>query len=124
MPTAAELPPSLRELARKHAMPLRPVGSDTDRLISILETALAREGEADAPKRDPEPPRSRISRILRAGTQAALTYAGEEKAFVLAEMLSAAVVAAPDRVEWLADTAEAAARSIEFTSTRRRRWPR
>jgi hypothetical protein len=69
MPTADELPPTLRELAHRHAVVLSPASLDTRKLVSVLETALEREGKAprEESARPPEPAqpaRSRTSRLL------------------------------------------------------------
>jgi TIR domain len=40
MPSAGQLPPSLRDLARRQAVTLSPESLDTRRLVSVLETAL------------------------------------------------------------------------------------
>jgi hypothetical protein len=40
MPSASDLPPSLKELARRQAVTLSPVNLDTRRLVSTLETVL------------------------------------------------------------------------------------
>jgi hypothetical protein len=43
MPSASELPPSLRPLAGKQAVVLNPASPDTRRLVSVLENALMQE---------------------------------------------------------------------------------
>lgn len=63
MPTAAELPPSLRDLVRRQAVALSPANLDTSRLVSVLGAAVAdkeAKGQQPQPVQMPEsPPRDR-----------------------------------------------------------------
>jgi hypothetical protein len=123
MPAASELPPSLQDLAHRQAVTLSPVSLDTRRLVSAIETALAREGkgERQAGTRPPEPvqlDRSQASRLLMSAIHAGLTLTGREKAAALASIIRAAVLVAPERVGWLVAEAVTAARAIEDASSR------
>jgi TIR domain len=84
MPAAAELPPSLRDLVRRQAVPLSPASLDIRRLVSVLETALEHEGkravQADTRTPSPaQPDQSWTGRTLMSAVHAALTLTDAEK---------------------------------------------
>ena len=62
MPSADELPSSLRDLARKQAVTLNTHSPDTRRLVSALETALPRK-ESEQQLRTPDPIDSMLSKL-------------------------------------------------------------
>ena len=124
MPTAGKMPVSLQELSRKQAVSLSPASLDTRKLVSVLEAALGHEEAARRPAtRPPEPAplaRSRASRLLMSAVHDASALTGEDKAAALAAVVRAAVVATPERVEWLVGEAQTAAFSIENDASRAR----
>ena len=125
MPTADELPLSLRSLARRQAISLNPASLATRGLIAVLKTVLAHEeivtGQAVVRTPEPvQPAQLRTSRVLIYIVEAAFTFTFLDKVQVLTAVVRAAAVAAPERAGWLAVEAEAAARSIADASLRSR----
>ena len=116
MPSASELPPSLQPLARRQAVAFDPSSFDTGRLVSVLEDTLKETGQQQTAARALESPRpagAMTSRLLMRAIQDAYTLGGEAKTRALTAVIRAAAVAAPEQVGWLADEAEAAARSVD-----------
>jgi hypothetical protein len=120
MPSAGELPPSLRTLVRKQAVTLSPVSLDTRSLVSVLETALAQEGKParHARTQTPQPARPTASRLLLSAVQEASMLTGKDKSEALCAAIDAAVLIAPERVSWLITEAETTADSIADASLR------
>ena len=120
MPSAGELPPSLRGLARRQAVTLSPESLDTRGLVSVLKTAIAQEGktagQAGTPM--PGPAQSRIAASCSSPSGNASMLTGQNKAKALGAIIRAAVLATPERVGWLIAEAEAAARSVEDAALR------
>jgi len=113
MPSAGDLPPSIVDLTRRQAVSLSPSSFDIRRLVSVLATALRRQGthtEARAPEFPPG--QSRASEILIALVHDASALRGEAKVFTLASAVEVAAAVAPERAERLAAEAESTARSI------------
>jgi TIR domain len=119
MPSADELPPSLRELTRRQAVSLSPSNFDTRRLVSVLEAALQRRGtHAGTLASGFLPGQSRASEILAALVHDASSLNGVPKVLTLASAIDVAAMVAPERVEQLAAEAESTARSIYDASSR------
>jgi hypothetical protein len=76
-----------------------------------------RQAGTGVPK-SPRPRRPGNDRLLMSAIQDTSTLTGKEKAVALTAVISAATLAAPERVGWLAAEAETAARSIESTLSR------
>jgi hypothetical protein len=105
-----ELDPSVEGLTQEQR---KPSGSAAD--IAELDPSLGDlrqeqqsedpAGQAGTPTRSP--PQSWISALLLSAVRDAATLTGAEKVSALSEIIRAAVLAAPERVKWLVDDAEA-----------------
>lgn len=114
MPVAADLPESLRVLARRQAVTLNPASLDIRRLVSVLENALLPgQWEGSRAPKPTQPAHPHNSRLLMEAIHDASAVTGDQKAYALAAVIRAAALTAPERVRWLTAEAEAAARSIK-----------
>jgi hypothetical protein len=121
MPSAGELPPSLRSVAGRQALSLSPASFDTRSLVSVLETFIRQDAKrttATSAAGFPRAVRSSASQLLADAEHTALSLRGVSRVLALASVTEAATVVAPDRVASLAAVAEMTAHSIGDTSER------
>ena len=105
-------------------MTLSPASLDTRRLVSKCwrPPSAARETGQQQSKRERRNPchlpGPRINRLLTSAIHDAFTLTGSPKANVLAAIIRASALVAPQRIGWLAAEAETTARSIHDVSER------
>jgi hypothetical protein len=92
--------------------------TDVDRTVGDIAQGQKETPAATAATEVPRPAPSQVRQLLLSAVQVAATLTGEEKALAQAQIISAAVVAAPERVEQLIADAETAARSVRDSSER------